>query len=64
MGIAGFGYVIDSLHAPDDHPNELNEAVRTMFSFDFGLAQLFQFVIPGLRHIVRSFYHVPPPLSN
>ena len=52
MGIAGFGYVIDSLHAPDDHPNELNEAVRTIFSFDFGVGALMQFLLPGVRHIV------------
>ncbi|VDC05266.1 unnamed protein product [Peniophora sp. CBMAI 1063] len=51
IGLAGFDYDIDSLHAPDDHPNELNEAVRTIFSFDFGLGALMQFLIPGLRRI-------------
>ncbi|VDC05284.1 unnamed protein product [Peniophora sp. CBMAI 1063] len=51
IGLAGFDYDIDSLHAPEDHPNELNEAVRTIFSFDFNLGVLAQFMIPGLRHI-------------
>ncbi|THH14731.1 hypothetical protein EW146_g5637 [Bondarzewia mesenterica] len=30
----GFNYDFDSLHSSDDKPNELNKAVRTMFSFD------------------------------
>ncbi|VDC00282.1 unnamed protein product [Peniophora sp. CBMAI 1063] len=51
IGLAGFDYDIDSLHAPDEHPNELNEAVRTIFSFEGGLATLLQFMIPGARRI-------------
>ena len=52
IGLAGFDYDIDSLHAPEDQPNELNEAVRTIFSFDFGVGALMQFLLPGVRHIV------------
>ena len=48
----GFDYDVDSLHAPEDQPNELNEAVRTIFSFDFGVGALMQFLLPGVRHIV------------
>ncbi|KZV64003.1 cytochrome P450 [Peniophora sp. CONT] len=51
IGLAGFDYDIDSLHAPDESPNELNEAVRTIFSFDFGVGALLAFLLPGLRHI-------------
>ncbi|KZV75654.1 cytochrome P450 [Peniophora sp. CONT] len=48
MGIAGFGYVIDSLHAPDDHPNELNETVRVIASAELDAATTIQLTIPAL----------------
>ena len=73
MGIAGFGYVIDSLHAPDDHPNELNEAVRVIASADLDPATILQLTIPALGSLVSNTYyqHIPdrrslylsPPLA-
>ncbi|THH11443.1 hypothetical protein EW146_g8046 [Bondarzewia mesenterica] len=46
----GFNYDFDSLHSPDDKPNELNEAVRTMFSFDVEkLSFLLQLFFPPTR---------------
>lgn len=55
MGIAGFGYVIDSLHAPDDHPNELNEAVRVIASAELDVATIIQLTITALGSLVRAF---------
>ena len=52
MGIAGFGYVIDSLHAPDDHPNELNEAVRVIASSELDPVTIIQLTIPALGGLV------------
>ncbi|VDB85159.1 unnamed protein product [Peniophora sp. CBMAI 1063] len=48
MGIAGFGYAIDSMHAPDNHPNELNEAVRVIASAELDAATIIQLTIPAL----------------
>ncbi|KZV73158.1 cytochrome P450 [Peniophora sp. CONT] len=51
IGLAGFDYDIDSLHAPDESPNELTGAVRTLFSFDIGVGAMLQLLLPGARHI-------------
>ncbi|KZV75630.1 cytochrome P450 [Peniophora sp. CONT] len=51
IGLAGFDYNIDSLHASEDAPNALNEAVRTLFSFSITLSVVLQIFIPPLRKL-------------
>ncbi|KAI0033012.1 cytochrome P450 [Vararia minispora EC-137] len=62
--VAGFNYDTDSLHAPDDDPDELNRAVRSLFSFsiDDPLFVL-QLIFPIFRRIVcvfSLFTNTPP----
>jgi hypothetical protein len=55
IGLAGFDYAIDALRAPDDAPNALNEAVRTMFSFEsFDTFAILQAIFKSLRVLVRA----------
>ncbi|VDB85149.1 unnamed protein product [Peniophora sp. CBMAI 1063] len=51
IGLAGFDYDIDSLHAPEDAPNALHEAVRTLFSFSLTISAVLQLFIPPLRKL-------------
>ncbi|KAA1473992.1 cytochrome P450 [Dentipellis sp. KUC8613] len=52
IGQAGFDYSFNALTAPDDEPNELYEAVRTMMAFDsFNIAFLLAIAFPPARLI-------------
>ncbi|KAJ3872268.1 cytochrome P450 [Lentinula edodes] len=54
IGLAGFDYNFDSLHAndPGDQPNELLQAVRSLFTFNFFTpAFIFQLFFPLARLI-------------
>ncbi|KAJ7931328.1 cytochrome P450 [Mycena leptocephala] len=54
IGLAGFDYDFDSLHAtaPDSQPNELLQAVRDLFTFDFfTVAFIVQLFFPLARLI-------------
>ncbi|KAA1468825.1 cytochrome P450 [Dentipellis sp. KUC8613] len=52
IGLAGFDYSFDALHASEDHPNELNAAVAKVFSFDpESLIMHLQLFFPILRHL-------------
>ncbi|KAI0060548.1 cytochrome P450 [Artomyces pyxidatus] len=51
IGLAGFNYSFDALNA-EEKPNELNEAVRTVFSSGGGnILQALQSILPFLRII-------------
>ncbi|KAI0033384.1 cytochrome P450 [Vararia minispora EC-137] len=53
IALAGFNYDTDSLHATDENPNEMNTAVRAMFSFEQNNAIFAaQLMFPLLRRIV------------
>ncbi|KAA1468431.1 cytochrome P450 [Dentipellis sp. KUC8613] len=52
IGMGGFGYSFDALHSTKDHPNELKEALKTIFSMESESFLLFlQFIAPVLRII-------------
>ncbi|KAA1473993.1 cytochrome P450 [Dentipellis sp. KUC8613] len=52
IGQAGFDYAFNALTAPDDQPNELYEAVRTMMTFDsFNPAFILAIAFPPARLI-------------
>ncbi|EIN09254.1 cytochrome P450 [Punctularia strigosozonata HHB-11173 SS5] len=50
IGLAGFNYAFDSIRREDDDRNELNKAVRDMFSFDYvSPSFIIQLLIPATR---------------
>ncbi|KAI0044004.1 cytochrome P450 [Auriscalpium vulgare] len=52
IGLAGFNYEFDALNSTEDHPNELSEAVRKMFSFrNLDPVFMLQIVFPPARII-------------
>ncbi|KAA1474007.1 cytochrome P450 [Dentipellis sp. KUC8613] len=52
IGEAGFHYAFNALTAPEDQPNELYEAVRTMMAFDsFNVAFILAIAFPPARLI-------------
>ncbi|TFY70559.1 hypothetical protein EVG20_g2437 [Dentipellis fragilis] len=55
IGMGGFGYSFDALHSTKDHPNELKQALNTIFAMEAESLLLYlQFIAPVLRIIPTS----------
>lgn len=53
IGLAGFAYNFDALDSNPSHPNELNEAFKTIFEDNDSIVQaIAKAMLPPLRYIV------------